>query len=121
MARRIDCPFIPGAWIEIPDRWLGAHIDRRDEAGEKARELKLRPTAANFAVAIALMDDWHGLPGMDGKPDRWKFAEIDAGLIAWINGQVLGDYMTCFLSPAVYYSQSPTPTATEPETKALGA
>ena len=67
--RRIDCPV--GGWIGLPDEWLGAHALRQDEAQRKSESLP-KPYQT-WTVALALLEDWGGLPGLDGKPEAWDF------------------------------------------------
>ena len=100
--RVIACPLAeyPTASITLPDRWLGSHAERRDEAIE-ALDKNARykgATLRSFAVSMALLEDWD-LPGLAGNPDKWDFSQIDLSLIAWVNGAVLTDYGMCFIVP----------------------
>jgi len=87
--RRIDCP--AGGWIALPDEWLGRHALRLDKAKEQAREKGLPETFVAWAGALALIEDWGDLPGMDGNPDAWDLGEKSWPVLAWISGQVYVD------------------------------
>jgi len=112
--RRFDCPYPDlDAWIELPDAWLGAHANRRDEAVKLCLEKKLPETHRKFAVSMALLEDWD-IPGLNGNPEKWDFDGLDLRLIAWINETVLTDFGACFYVPKVLSSPSPNgPTATQ--------
>ena len=98
MARRIDCPYPDiEAHIELPDVWLGSHAERRDETLAKLR-VDYGQTLQNFGVSLALLDNWQ-LPGLNGNPDKWDFNKLDLRLIAWVSGQVLGDFSRCWIVP----------------------
>ena len=112
--RRLDCPFIAGGWIGLPDEWLGKHIQRRDQAIEKARELK-SDTLARFAASLAILEDWGGLPGLDGNTDNWDFTLISARLINWIKQKVEADFLSTFLFPEI--SSPPSQDGSNPEMK----
>ena len=89
MPRRVDCPW--GGWIELPDEWLGEHAARRDEAYQQAEEKKLPQVLANFAVALALLENWEEIPGLAGNPEKWELGKVAWPVIAWITGFVFGD------------------------------
>lgn len=103
MARRLECPLkdYPDGWIELPDKWLGEHANIRDEAVEKLvdipKEKRPKPTAQNWIVALALLEDWGGIEAMNGNPDKWDYGKIDLNLIGWISETVLGDFNQCFV------------------------
>src|SRR3990172_7143069 len=99
--RKIKCPFVDGAFIVMPDRWFGRHASRRDAALEQAREKKLGETLTRFAVAMSLLDDW-SLPGLSGNPEKWDLEGINLEIIAWVNNEVLPDFLACLVSPATY-------------------
>ena len=103
--RKIDCPFIEGAFIGLPDKWIGAHAARRDRALEQAREKKLGDTLSSFAVAMALLEEW-SLPGMMGNPEQWDYEQLDLSLIAWVRKGVMADFLACLLAPETYSKQS---------------
>ncbi len=85
--RKIPCP--AGGWIGLPDEWLGSHALRQDEARKKAETL---PGAfQTWAVALALLEDWGELPGLDGRPESWDFSQKSWPLMNWIAQQVLTD------------------------------
>jgi hypothetical protein len=107
--RRIDCPLpeYQGAFIELPERWLGAHAQRRDTAVETAEAHQLGMTLTNFAVSMAILEDW-SLPGLAGNPARWDFKQIDLRLIAWVNEQTLTDFAACFIVPKNSWPPSPS-------------
>ena len=97
---RIDCPFPDhdGAFIELPDHWKGVHAQRYDEAIEAARVAKLPVTWREFSAAMALLDDWK-LPGMNGNPDKWDFAELDLRVMVWVKNVTLPAYYGNFVVP----------------------
>lgn len=107
--RVIPCPLpdFPDAWIELPAVWLGIHAERRDEAVEQSREKKFRVTQHNFTVAMRLLENWGGIPGLDGSPDKWDFASLNLSLISWISDTVLEEFGGCFLSHKIYSRLSP--------------
>jgi hypothetical protein len=109
MARRIPCPWplYAGAWLDLPDEWLGKHALAYDEALDKAREAGLSRIATNFALSLALLDNWE-LPGIGGNPDGWQFAELPLPLIGWIIAAVLEDYNQCWQVPKNSYRPSQT-------------
>ena len=90
MPRNIECPF--GGYIVLPDRWMGDHARRRDEAVAKAEDLPV--TFRDFAVAMALVDDWKEIPELDGNPANWDFNTIPWDLMQWVIETVLQDVAT---------------------------
>lgn len=108
MPRRKDCPWpdFPEAWIELPDKWYGEHADRRDSAVEKANEIGLIGTLRDFAVSMALLDNW-SLPGLNGNPEKWDFKAVDLPIITWVNTTTLVDFMKNWAIPK--NSLSPLP------------
>lgn len=102
MGRRVGCPYPKwsAAWIELPDEWLGLHIDARDRAVVAAGERGVEAyTLQRFAAALALLEDWGELPGLDGQPDRWDFFKVPAPIIGWVIGEVLDDFQEAFEVP----------------------
>jgi hypothetical protein len=127
MSRKIDCPFIEGAFISLPDEWLGKHAARRDEAISQSREKKLPDSLARFASAMALLDDW-SLPGLTGNPENWDLLCVPLNIIGWVSLEVLGDFFGCLNSPASYSPRSGNgreettiPTPSPPGTSVEGA
>jgi hypothetical protein len=118
---RIDCPFPEwnGVWIELPDKWLGAHANKRDEALEAAQKARLRNTQLDFAVALSLLENWH-IPHLGGNPQEWDFAKLNLELIAWIAATVLASYQACFVIPKKNWRPSPEPPAVTPTAGAVG-
>jgi len=105
MGRRIDCNIdgINNTYIVLPDIWLGKHVQRRDDAINKATDQNLGETLTDFAVAMALLDDWQ-IPALPGNVDNWDFQKLDLRLIAWIRQTVLVDFNKCFIIPKVLSS-----------------
>ena len=103
--RKIDCPFLEGSYILLPEKWLGKHAARRDEAIEQCHNKKMGETLTRFAVAMVLLDDWN-LPGLTGNPEQWDFERIDLTLIAWVTNAVLPDFFECLAFPATYSKPS---------------
>ena len=97
--RKIPCPLpqYKDAWIALPDVWLGIHAQRRDEAIQALPDNTGR-TLTEFAVALALLDDWN-IPGLAGNPENWDFKSIDLQIIAWVNAVVPPDFLKCFIVP----------------------
>lgn len=123
MSRRIDCPLkgFEKGFIELPDEWLGIHAQRRDEAVEVAIESGLKETLLQFSITLALLDNWGGIPGIDGNPDQWDFTVLPLPLIAWMNGEVLTDYLACFEVPKKSLAPSPNGQEEKSPTKATTA
>lgn len=107
--RRIGCPVPefddtdkqgnPVYWIQLPDRWLGAHADRKDEAVAKASEAELGNTLTTFAACLSLLDSWN-LPGLpNGQIDGEGIRNLDLTVIGWVNRTVWPDYQSCFAVP----------------------
>jgi len=90
MARRILCPY--GGWIDLPDKWLGKHARRKDEAEKKSRDAGLPDTFVDISVALALLEDWGELPDLGSNPENWNFEELDLGLLTWLLVTVYTDY-----------------------------
>ena len=99
MARQIDCPITnyPGAYIVLPDQWLGYHAQRRDQAVEAAQNYK-SGTMTQFAVSMALLEEWN-IPGLAGNPEKWDFTKLDLSIIAWVNEVVLSDFAKALTVP----------------------
>jgi len=104
----------------MPDRWLGMHASRREEAAEKCEKKKITGSLQNFAVSLALLENWE-LPGLTGNPDRWDFAQVDLALISWVVNTVLLDFLACLNAPAEYYKRFGTGQAETAETSAPGS
>ena len=88
----------PIYWIKTPSEWLGEHAQRRDEANESARKNKLGETLRGFAVALALLDDWH-LPGLGGNPEKWDFTKVSLPIIAWVSTEINARYWENYALP----------------------
>lgn len=87
MPRQIDYP--GGGYIILPDEWKGEHARRRDQAIIQSEDLPT--TFRDFAVALALVDDWKDIPDLDGNPENWDFNELPWALMDWITKTVLND------------------------------
>jgi hypothetical protein len=116
MSRRIECPLpqYPDAWIDLPDAWLGEHVQRRDQALEAAQKYG-SDYITRFSIAIALLDDWK-LPGLEGNPEKWDFLKVELQIIAWVVLEVLNDFGKCFIVPKALSSPPPV----EEKTQAAG-
>ena len=108
MGRVVGCPFErwAKASITLPDEWLGQHAQIRDEAIESAQKNELNATLTQFAISLALLDDWKNIPGIDGPPEQWDFKAIPLEMIAWISQAVLTPFSACFEVPKVSSSPS---------------
>ena len=85
----------PDSWLLLPDRWLGEHATRYSAVMSEIDGSK-GVVMANFAAAMALMEDW-SLPGLEGNPKNWNFNEIDLQIIAWVNYHVITNgFLDCF-------------------------
>lgn len=91
-------PDIPEAWIEVPTKWVGRHAARYEEANAKAKARNWPQNYQNFACALALLDDWY-IPGLNGNPEKWDFADFDLRIMAWVVRVVLDAYFACFQVP----------------------
>lgn len=108
MGRRIDCTIsgFENAFVVLPDEWLGEHLARRDRAIAKHSEMR-SAALTEFGVALALAEDWGGIPGLDGNPENWDFEQMSAKIINWFTQIVISDFRTCFEIPKVTSSPSP--------------
>jgi hypothetical protein len=95
---KIVSPFDEQDFIILPDAWLGEHAQRHDEAVEKATAAKMPRTWRDFAVSLALLDDWK-LPGLSGNPEKWDFATISLPIMAWVKQVTLEAYYANFVIP----------------------
>lgn len=96
---RIDCPFPKwqGAYVSLPDEWLGKHAAKYDEAIAKSEGLPV--SLRNFAAALALLDDWQ-IPGVPSNLTAGvNFAELPLPLISWVTQAVFASYNACFVVP----------------------
>ena len=122
MARRKECPWpeFKDSWIDLPDKWYGEHAERRDSAAAAAKEKGLGVTLTDFAISMAVLDDWN-LPGLNGNPEKWDFNSLDLELIIWVNNTTLLDYMKCWAIPKNSLPPSPNGLTEEAaETEAPG-
>lgn len=103
--RKIDCPL--GGWIGLPDEWMGAHAERRDEAQRKAEQTTQSDTLRAWIVALALLEDWGGVPGMDGKPEAWDMKQMSWPVMNWIAQTTLADLQTALRFPKALPGSSP--------------
>ena len=88
----------PVYYVVLPPLWLGQHAKRRDEALAKGSGAGQIGLALNFAVAIALLDDWR-LPeesGLAGNPAGWEIDTVSLPFMSWISDAVLSDFGACF-------------------------
>ncbi len=107
MGREVGCPWpdFKDCVIVLPDKWTGEHAARRDKAVEASVHYGAI-TLTQFAISLALLDDWRGIPGLDRNPEKWDFNELPLEIIGWINIVVLGEFTECFEIPKVSSSQS---------------
>lgn len=113
MTRRVNCPVsgYEAAHVVLPPEWLGAHLLRRDEvlaALEKSPAGK-SPTLTRAAIALALADDWDGIPGLTDKhdPATWDVTAMPLGVLLWLVEAVYADFAQAFVVPKV--SAAPLP------------
>ena len=109
MSIREECPFVdelieaellePGipVWVDLPDRWLGDHQQRRDRAFAESEKYN-SPTLTRFAQSLASLDNW-SLPGLSGNAETWDFTQLDLRLMIWVIGAVEGPYNRLFIIP----------------------
>jgi len=98
--RKVVCdhPDYGDVYIVLPPDWLGSHAVRRTEVlhalGDRATGA---PEIANLAVSMAILDDWGGIPGIEGKsPEEWNLQKTPLYLINWISEVVLEDFGSAF-------------------------
>lgn len=108
MGELVGCPWPKWAKasVVVPDEFLGIHAQRRDKAVDEAEKNELNSTLTQFAVSLALLDDWSHIPGIDGPPEQWDFTEIPLEMIAWIIEAVLVPFLACFEIPKASSSPS---------------
>ena len=109
MGRRKDCPLpdLEKAFVILPDEWFGIHAVRRDQAVNEFAKYESQ-TLLYFGIALALVDDWGGIPGLEGKPEKWDFTKLPLEVIAWVNDVVLSDFNMAFIVPKNSLSPSPS-------------
>lgn len=112
--RKFACPW--GGYVLLPGTWLGEHAARREEAFRKAEKASLPNIFARFSAALAVLEDWSGIPGMEGNPEKWDLAKLDWGIMAWLIGLVEGDIAGALEVPKVFYSPLPAGQAAEETT-----
>lgn len=107
MTREVGCPWpqYPDCTIELPDEWLGEHAQRRDQAIEAAAEYKSE-SITRLSVAIALLENWSNLPGIDGPPEQWDFTQVPLEILSWLDEAVLGDFAKALTVPKVSSDRS---------------
>ena len=93
---RLQSPYDPAHFIEFPDEWLGKHAKRHDEAVSRSKDLPA--TWRDFAVAMALLDDW-SLPGLPKNPELWQFDLLSLPVMMWVKTAVLTPYYRCYEVP----------------------
>ena len=93
---RLQSPYDPAHYIDLPDKWIGIHAKRHDDALAAGSELPA--TWRNFATAMALLDDWN-LPGVAKNADLWDFAELGLPLMVWVSTAVFQSYNRCYEIP----------------------
>ena len=114
--RIIPCP-IPGFtetlqdgrpvyFVELPERWLGEHEERRSATIAKLYGAGVTVEHwLRFAGSLAVVEDFN-LPGVKKNSTDWDFSIIDLELMAWVNAVVWDDIMDCFNVKKKYYSRS---------------
>ncbi|MCC6192068.1 MAG: hypothetical protein IT318_23815 [Anaerolineales bacterium] len=99
---RIDYPdqsAYPGAYIVLPPEWLGRHLVRRDAARKAALQYGSEQITV-AAIALAIIDEWGGIPGIEGPdPVSWDFAAVPIPLLCWLQVAVYQDFVTAFVVP----------------------
>ena len=99
MAKRYEWDDYPGAFIELPDEFLGRHVKLYRQAMDAAEEAELPMLLARFTTAIHLLDDWK-LPGVPGQnPDNWDIDQTPIQLMARVNDVTLRTFNACFDVP----------------------
>jgi len=113
--RKIDCP--AGGWIGLPDEWFGEHAVRREEAQRKSEGLP--DVFQTWTIALSLLEDWGGIPGLDGNPENWDFSMKSWPLLNWISKTVFADLDVALRFPKVWpgSSQDGSMKTIEPEMK----
>ncbi len=107
--RRVPCdlPDYPDAFVVLPPEWLGVHFQRRDEAVRAARVYNSNQITL-AAIALALADEWGGIPGLGGDdPSKWDLAATPAALLVWLERAVYDDFARVYAVPKAPLPSSP--------------
>jgi len=100
-SRRIDCPHpdYRDVYVVLPAEWLGVHAVRRDQAVRAAARHKSDDLTA-LAIALAIVDDWGGIAGLDGdEPEKWQLDRVPIPVIAWLTDSVMTDFASAYVVP----------------------
>ena len=101
--RRVQFPGAdyPDAYVILPAEWLGAHLLRRDEAVRAAQaHPHANATLTVATVALALADEWGGIPGLSGDdPAHWDLTQTPLPLLLWLEVVVWRDFLMTFEVP----------------------
>jgi hypothetical protein len=112
VGRRIDCtvPNHQEVYVILPDEWLGKHALKRDEALKAIQAISVDSLELRNAVmALCLVEDWGGIPGLEGKdPEQWQVENLPLSVITWMTTVVIGDFNDAFRVPKNSYEPSPT-------------
>lgn len=107
--RRVDCPHpdFQDAFLILPKEWLGEHAIRKDKATALAESIG-SDDITNFAICMAIIDDWGNIPGMDSKElSDWDFNIVPIPIMQWIVETVLTDFLGAFIVPKASAEQLP--------------
>ena len=102
--KKINCPHpdYEHTFIVLPKEWLGEHVIRKDAALEIINKQHKSGDISNFAAAMAIVDDWGNIPGMEKRrPDEWDMAKVPVPIIAWVINEVLEDFAAAYKVPKV--------------------
>lgn len=86
------------AEITIPAVWLGRHQKRYDEAYQAATDKGLSPLYTDFAVSMALLQDWD-IEHMPANVDDWQIDEVPIQIMKQVSRAVIDDYLGAFVLP----------------------
>lgn len=95
----------PVYFIGLPDYWLGRHAQREAEAREKLKDAGLPGIVSNFAICMALLDDWN-LPGLGSNPEAWDMGVIRLDVMIWVSFYVTNSYNRASNVPKDYWLPS---------------
>jgi len=113
MARRFDCPYSEGHWIELPDEWLGKHALEREKADKANQDNGLTGELAEFSICLVLSENFR-LPGLEGKPENWDFGQMPLAVIAWVTALVSVGFNKAYAVPKALARSSLTGRALKP-------
>ena len=99
--RRIDYPDQEDykAWVILPAEWLGEHAVTREKIIAQSEAFQ-HVELLNAAIALAVVDDYGGIPGFEGAdPEKWEPAKCPLRLLTWLTREVIEDFAEAYAVP----------------------